>query len=210
MFRWEHILIKRLFTSLALLFNLLLLGVSSSKTEILFLSDFGESAGSMISPPMLLDILSEFESLAPQCNINIKWSRSKSRTAGFAWSCMHLILAELNGRTWTRHLWFSFHVTKKPFNFFTILSPSMKTVSFEVGDDGELLTLLSLLLLLLLLFSLLLLLLLLFYCYYYYCHYHYYYCYYYYYYYYFYYYYYYYYYYYFYFYYRCQYRWEYY
>ena len=74
---------------------------------------------------------------------------------------MHLTLAELNGRTLTRHLWFSFRVSKKPFNFFTILSPSMKTVSFEIGDDGVLLTLLSLLLLLLLLFSLLLLLLLL-------------------------------------------------
>ena len=89
------------------------------------------------------------------------WSGSKSRTVGFTWSCMHLTLAELNGRTLTRHLWFSFRVSKKPFNFFTMLSPSMKTVSFEVGDDGVLLTLLSLLLLFLLLFSLLLLLLLL-------------------------------------------------
>ena len=74
---------------------------------------------------------------------------------------MHLTLVELNGRTLTRRLWFSFCVSKKPFNFFTILSPSMKTVSFEFGDDEVLLTLLSELLLLLLLFSLSILLLLL-------------------------------------------------
>ena len=43
---WEHILIKQLFTSLALLFNLSLLGVSS-ETEILFFSDFSESARSI-------------------------------------------------------------------------------------------------------------------------------------------------------------------
>ena len=62
---------------------------------------------------------------------------------------MHLTLAELNGRTLTRHLWLGFRVSKKPFNFFTMLSASMKTVSFEAG----LFTLLSVLLLLLLLFS---------------------------------------------------------
>ena len=82
------------------------------------------------------------------------WSGLKSQTVGFTWSCMLLTLAELNGRTLTRHLWFSFRVSKKPFNFFIMLSPSMKTVSFEVGDDGVLLNLLSLLLLLLLMFSL--------------------------------------------------------
>ena len=74
---------------------------------------------------------------------------------------MHLTLAELNGQTLTRHLWFSFRVSKKPFNFYTMLSPSMKTVSFEVGDDQVLLTFLSQLLLFLLLFSFLILLLLL-------------------------------------------------
>ena len=158
MFRWEHILIKRLFTSLALLLNLSLLGLSS-EIEILFFSDFSESARSIISLAIWLDVLSEFKSLVPQCNI--MWSGSKSRTVGFTWLCMHLTLAELNSRTLTRHLWFSFRVRKKPFNFLTMLSPSMKTVSFEVGDDGVLLTLLSLLLLLLLYFSLLLLLLLL-------------------------------------------------
>ena len=57
-----------------------------------------------------------------------------------------------------------FGLVKKPFNFSITLSPSMKTVSFEVGDDGVLLILLSLLLLILILF-LLLLLLMLFYCY---------------------------------------------
>ena len=87
------------------------------------------------------------------------WSGSKYQTAGFAWSCMHLTLAELNGRTLTRHLWFSFRISKKSFNSLNMLSPSMKTVSFEVGDNVVLLTLLSVLLLLLLLFSLLLLLL---------------------------------------------------
>ena len=63
---------------------------------------------------------------------------------------MHLTLADLNGRILTRHLWFSFHVSKKPFNLFITLSANMKTVSFEVGGDEVLLTLLSVLLLLLL------------------------------------------------------------
>ena len=44
MFRWEHTLIKRLVTSLVLLFNLLLLGVSC-EIEILFLSDFSKLQG---------------------------------------------------------------------------------------------------------------------------------------------------------------------
>ena len=43
MFRSEHILIKQLFTSLALLFDLSLLGVNS-EIKMLFLSDFSESA----------------------------------------------------------------------------------------------------------------------------------------------------------------------
>ena len=66
------------------------------------------------------------------------WFGLKSRTVGFTWSCMHLTLAELNGRTLTRRLWFSFRVS-----FFTMLSPSMKTVSFEVSDNKVLSTLLS-------------------------------------------------------------------
>ena len=114
MFRWEHILIKRLFTSLALLFSLSHLGVSS-EVEILFLSDFSEVARSIISLAIWLDVLSEFRSLVPQCNM--MWSGSKSRTVGFTWSCMHLTLAELNGRTLTRHLWFSFRISKKPLIF---------------------------------------------------------------------------------------------
>ena len=142
MLRWEHILITRLFISLALLFNLLLLGVSS-EIEILFLSGFSQSAKSIISLAIWLDVPSELRPLVSQCNI--MWSRSKSRTVGFAWSCMHLTLAELNGRTLTRHLWLSFRVSKKPFNIFTMLSPSMKRVSSEVGDEGVLLTLLLLL-----------------------------------------------------------------
>ena len=160
MFRWEHILIKWLFTSLALLFSLSHLGVSS-KIEILFLSDFSEVAGSIISLAVAvwLDVLSEFGSLVPQCNI--MWSGSKSRTVGFAWLCIHLTLAKLNGQSLTRHLRFSFLVSKKRFYFLTMLATSMKTVSFEVGGDRVLLNLLSLLLLLLLLFSLLLPLLLL-------------------------------------------------
>ena len=72
---------------------------------------------------------------------------------------MHLTLAELNGRTLTRHLWFSFRVSKKLFNFFTMLFPSMKIVSVDDGDDGVLLTLFLVLLLLRVLFSLFLLLL---------------------------------------------------
>ena len=123
MFRWEHILIKQLFISLALLFNLSLLGVIS-EIEISFLSDFSESARSIISLAIWLDVLSEFKSFVPQCNI--MWSGLNSQTVGFACSCMHLTLAELNGRTLTRHLWFSFRVSKKPFNFFTMLPPSMK------------------------------------------------------------------------------------
>ena len=53
-----------------------------------------------------------------------------------------------------------FLVSKKPFNFFNMLSPSMNTVSFDICDgDGEMtLSLLMVLFLLLLLISLLLLL----------------------------------------------------
>ena len=70
---------------------------------------------------------------------------SKSRTVSFAWLWMHLTLTKLNGRMLTRHLWFSFQVSKKPFYFITILS----SISF----DGMPLTLSSALLLLFLLFS---------------------------------------------------------
>ena len=52
MFPSEQIVIKRLFTSLALLFNLSLRGVDS-EIEILFLSDFSESAKYIFS--LLLD-----------------------------------------------------------------------------------------------------------------------------------------------------------
>ena len=107
MFQWEHILVEGLFISIVLLFNLQLLGVCS-KIEVLFLPDFSESAGSIISLAIWLDVLSEFGPLVPQSKI--MWSGSKSRTVGFAWSCMHLSLAELNYRTLTRHLWFRFRV----------------------------------------------------------------------------------------------------
>ena len=64
---------------------------------------------------------------------------------------MHLTFAQLNGRTLTRHLCFSFPVNKKRFNFLTMLSPSMNTISFDFCDaDGEVTLLLLLLLLLLL------------------------------------------------------------
>ena len=56
------------------------------------------------------------------------WSGLKSRTVGFVWSCMCFTFAELNGRTLTRHLWFSFRVTQKTFDFFTMLSPSTKII----------------------------------------------------------------------------------
>ena len=135
MFQWDYILIKRLFTSLALLFDLSLRDVSS-EIEILVLSDFSESARSIISIAIWLDVLLEFKSLVPQ--YNIMRSGSKSGIVGFAWLCIHLTLAEINGGTLTRHLWFSFCVSKKTFYFFTMLSPSIKTVSFEVGDDGVL------------------------------------------------------------------------
>ena len=108
----------------------------------------------IISQAIWLDVPLEFKSLVPQCNI--MWSGSKSRTVGFAWLCIHLTLAKLNGQSLTRHLRFSFLVSKKRFYFLTMLATSMKTVSFEVGGDRVLLNLLSLLLLLLLLFSLLL------------------------------------------------------
>ena len=79
----------------------------------------------------------------------------KSQIVGFAWSSMQLILAELNSRAITRHLWYRFRVIKKPFNFLTMLSPTMNAVSFEL--DGVPLTVLSVLFSLMLLFSLLLL-----------------------------------------------------
>ena len=107
MFQWEHILVEGLFISIVLLFNLQLLGVCS-KIEVLFLPDFSESAGSIISLAIWLDVLSEFGPLVPQCKI--MWSGSKSQTVGFAWSCMHLSLTELNYRTLTRHLLFRFRV----------------------------------------------------------------------------------------------------
>ena len=141
MFRSEHIFINRLFTSLVLLLTLSLCGVDS-EIEILFFSDFSASARSIISPVTWLNNLLGFKSLVPQ--YNVLWSGLKLQTVGFAWSCMHLTLTELNGHL-TRHLWFSFRVSKKPFNFFTMLSPSMDTVSFEVGDDWAPLTLLSVL-----------------------------------------------------------------
>ena len=58
-FRWEHILIKRLFTLLVLLLNLSLHGVSS-EIEILFLLDFSESAMFINSPAICSDVLLEF------------------------------------------------------------------------------------------------------------------------------------------------------
>ena len=71
MFRWEHILVKRLFTSLALLFQLSLVGVSSG-IEILFLSDFSGAAGSIVALAVWRGVLPRFGSLVPQCNI--MWS----------------------------------------------------------------------------------------------------------------------------------------
>ena len=56
MFRWEHILIKRLFTLLALSLNLSLHGVSS-EIEILFFLDFSESAVSIMSLAICSDVL---------------------------------------------------------------------------------------------------------------------------------------------------------
>ena len=127
----------------------------------MFSLDFNESANYIIDLEIWLTVRSKFRSLVPQWRII--WSGLKSRTVGFTWSCMHLTFAELNGRTLTRHLCLSFLVNKKPFNFFTMLSPSMNTVSFEFCDgDGEVtLSSLIVLFLLVLLISLLLLLLLL-------------------------------------------------
>ena len=76
MFQWKHILFKRLFTSLALVFNFSLLGVSC-ETEILFLSDFIETTRSIMSLAIWLDDVKEFKSLVPQCNI--MWSKSTSQ-----------------------------------------------------------------------------------------------------------------------------------
>ena len=56
----------------------------------------------------------------------------------------------------TTHLCYSFCVSKKLFNIFMMLSPTMNAVSFEVGHNEASLILLSVILLLLLLFSLLL------------------------------------------------------
>ena len=81
MFQWDYILIKRLLTSLALLFDLSLRDVSS-EIEILVLSDFSESARSIISIADT-DVLLEFKSLVPQ--YNIMRSGSKSGIVGFAW-----------------------------------------------------------------------------------------------------------------------------
>ena len=113
----EHIFIKRLFTSLALLFDFSLRGVNS-ENEILFLSDFSESARFVISITIWMDLLSKFRSLVAQCNT--MWSGLKSRTAGFAWSSMHITLTELIYRP-LRYLGFSFRVSKKLFNFFIML-----------------------------------------------------------------------------------------
>ena len=69
---------------------------------------------------IIVAVLSEPRLLIPQ--YTIIWSELKSRTVGFTWSCMHPNFAELNCHTLTRHLWVSFLVDKKPFNFFTMLS----------------------------------------------------------------------------------------
>ena len=158
MFRSAHIWTKQQFTSLALLLRLSFLGTIRD-TNILLSLDFNDSASSIIDLAIWLAVRSEFRSLVPQWRII--WSGLTSRIVGFTWSCMHLTFAELNGRTLTRHLCLSFLVNKKPFNFFTMLSPSMNTVSFEICDgDGEMtLSLLMALFLLLLLISLLILLL---------------------------------------------------
>ena len=131
MFWSDHILIKWLFTSLALLFNLSLRGVSSG-IEILFLSDFSKRSSSIISLAIWLDVLLEFRSLVPQ--LNIMWSKSKSRTVGFAWSGMHLTLAELNGRTLTRHLWFSFFWSwwQRSANYFIISTAFIIVIGFII------------------------------------------------------------------------------
>ena len=152
--------LKRLFTSSALLLRLSNL-VTIRHIDILLSLDFNESANYIVDLVIWLTVRSKFRSLVPQWRII--WSGLKSRTVGFTWSCMHLTFAELNGRTLTRHLCLSFLVNEKPFNFFTMLSPSMNTVSFQFWDGhGEVtLFLLIVLFLLVLLISLLLLLLLL-------------------------------------------------
>ena len=103
-----------MFTSLALLYNLSL-GGGNREIEILFLSDFIDSARSIISLVIWFDFLLEFKSLVPQCNI--MWPESNSRIVVFTWWCMHPTLVELKGQTLTRHLWFSFLVSRKTFNF---------------------------------------------------------------------------------------------
>ena len=122
MFRSAHIWSKRLFTSLALLLRLSFLDVI--KDIDIWLSFFNGS-GNLASCSLVLQW-------------RIIWSRIKSRTVGFTWSCMNLTFDKLKGRTLARHLRLSFLVNKKPFNFFTMLCLRMNTVSCEFFDrDGE-------------------------------------------------------------------------
>ena len=138
MFCSVHIWIKRLFTSLALLLRLSFLGTISDINTLLswdFILTSCSLRTQVISPAMQNNM------------VLIKIS------AGFTRSCMHLTFAELNGRTLKWYLWLSFLVNKKPFNFFTMLSPSMNTVSSEFCDgNGEVTLSLLLVLFLLLLF----------------------------------------------------------
>ena len=135
MFRSVHRWTKRQFTTLALLLRLSFLGTKRD-TDILLSLDFNGSASSVIDLAIWLPVHSELRSLFLQWRIT--WSWLTSRIVSFTWSCMHLTFAELNGRTLTRHLCLSFLVNKKPFNFFTMPSPSMNTVSFEIcNGDGE-------------------------------------------------------------------------
>ena len=155
MFRSAHIWTKWQFTSLALLLRLSFLGTIRD-TNILLSLDFNDSASSIIDLAIWLavQIISPTmkDSMVP---INILYSRlhMAMHASHFKWSYLDKAFMFESYQS-------LFLVSKKPFNFFTMLSPSMNTVSFEICDgDGEMtLSLLMVLFLLLLLISLLLLL----------------------------------------------------
>ena len=107
MFCCWHIFIKRLFTSLTLLFKWSFRG-TISKTWMIFVSFFREFARSKIDYEIWLAVFSVFRSLVPTWRIIC--SGFNSLIVGFAWSYMHLVLAEPNSLTLTKNLCLMFLV----------------------------------------------------------------------------------------------------
>ena len=102
MFRCWHILVKPLLsTSFTLLFKVPFLG-TINEAWIEFVSFFREFLSSIIEFAMWYAVFSDLRSLVPTRRIIC--SGLIYLIVGFAWSCIQLVFAELNGLTLTRYL----------------------------------------------------------------------------------------------------------